>query len=88
MAKEAIMQVRMDITLKNDAEELFKRMGTSFSEAIRIFAKQSVEFGTFPFTIRTKTNNNRGLGIAKGKLSLPDNFDDYDDEIEKMFYRG
>ena len=88
MSKEAIMQVRMDSTLKSDAEELFKRMGTSFAEAIRIFAKQSVEFGTMPFPIRAKTDNKRGLGIAKGKLSLPDDFDDYDSEIENMFYRG
>ena len=88
MSKEAIMQVRMDSTLKSDAEKLFKNMGTSFAEAIRIFAKQSVEFGTIPFPIRAKNDNKKGLGIAKGKLSLPDNFDDYDDEIEKMFYRG
>ena len=86
MVKEAIVQVRMDSELKQNAEKMFKQMGTSLAEAIRIFTTQSVEFGGIPFTVKAKNDNNKGLGIAKGKLTLPDDFDDYDADIENMFY--
>lgn len=42
MAKEATLQVRMDSELKEQAEVLYKQLGTSFAEAVRIFARQSV----------------------------------------------
>lgn len=38
MAKEATLQVRMDADLKEQVETLYKRLGTSFAEAVRIFA--------------------------------------------------
>ena len=41
MAKEATLQVRMDADLKDKVEALYREMGTSFAEAVRIFAKQS-----------------------------------------------
>ena len=37
MAKEATLQVRMDADLKEQVENLYKNMGTSFAEAVRIF---------------------------------------------------
>lgn len=60
-------------------------MGTSFAAVTRIFAKQSVKFCLFLFTIKTKKSNDKWLGIAKGKLSLPDDFDGCNDEIKNMF---
>ena len=42
MAKEATLQVRMDAELKDKVEALYRDMGTSFAEAVRIFARQSV----------------------------------------------
>ena len=51
MAKEATLQVRMDADLKEEAEQLYRDMGTSLSEAVRIFAKQSVLYGGMPFLI-------------------------------------
>ncbi len=42
MAKEATLQVRMDAQLKESVEMLYREMGTSFAEAVRIFAKQSM----------------------------------------------
>ena len=49
MPKEATMQVRMDADLKKQAEALYRKMGTSFAEAVRIFAKQSVKENAMPF---------------------------------------
>lgn len=51
MPKEAALQVRMDEDLKEQAEQLYKSLGTSFAEAVRIFAKQSVLESAMPFTI-------------------------------------
>ena len=36
MAKEATLQVRMDAELKEQAEALYREMGTSLAEAVRI----------------------------------------------------
>ena len=52
MAKEATLQVRMDADLKRQVEELYKKLGTSFAEAVRIFAKQSIAEEGLPFTPR------------------------------------
>lgn len=52
MVKEATLQVRMESDLKADAEELYRRLGTSFAEAVRIFARQSLTVGGMPFAIR------------------------------------
>ena len=30
----------------------------------------------------------RKLGLLKGKITIPDNFDDEDEEINKLFYEG
>ena len=55
MAKEATLQVRMDSELKEQAELLYKQLGTSFAEAVRIFARQSVEERAMPFTLHLST---------------------------------
>lgn len=49
MAKEATLQVRMDSDLKEKVEALYREMGTSFAEAVRIFAKQSIQENGMPF---------------------------------------
>lgn len=88
MSKEAVMQVRMDSSVKEKAEKLYSSLGTSFAEAIRIFAAQSIEEKRMPFIIHKTNANQKGLGIARGKVFLPDDFDKYNDEISKEFYGG
>lgn len=86
MAKEAILQVRMDPELKEQAEILYKQLGTSFAEAVRIFARQSVEEKAMPFTMRlSSSDTKRTLGIANGKYVIPDNIDGSNAEISEMF---
>lgn len=86
MAKEAILQVRMDSELKEQAELLYKQLGTSFAEAVRIFARQSVEDRAMPFTMHLSSNNSkRTLGIANGKYKIPDDIDECNGEILEMF---
>lgn len=60
MAKEATLQVRMDADLKEKAEALYRDMGTSFAEAVRIFAKQSVQENGMPFVVTANRKNTYG----------------------------
>ncbi|MBM6927506.1 type II toxin-antitoxin system RelB/DinJ family antitoxin [Pseudoflavonifractor phocaeensis] len=49
MAMDATVQIRMDGALKEQVETLYREMGTSFAEAVRIFARQSLREGGMPF---------------------------------------
>ena len=49
MSMDATLQVRMDGQIKNNVEELYRNLGTSFAEAVRIFAQQSLLVGGMPF---------------------------------------
>jgi len=46
---DATLQVRMDSQVKANVEELYRSLGTSFAEAVRIFAQQSLLAGGMPF---------------------------------------
>ena len=84
--KESILEIKMDSDLKKQAEELYEQMGTTFAEAIRIFAKQSVREKAMPFTMHlTVLEEKRILGIANGKYFIPDDIDECNDEIAEMF---
>lgn len=56
MPKEAVLQIRIDSSLKEAAEALYRDMGTSFPEAVRMFARQSVVLGGMPFSLRTASS--------------------------------
>ena len=49
MAMDATLQIRMNSDLKTQVEELYRNLGTSFAEAVRIFAQQSLREGGMPF---------------------------------------
>ena len=55
MAMESTFQVRMDSELKARVEALYRDLGTSFAEAVRIFARQSLRDGGMPFRPTLKT---------------------------------
>ena len=60
MAKEATLQVRMDAELKEQAEVLYREMGTSLAEAVRIFTKQSVLENGMPFVVSADRRSSYG----------------------------
>ena len=55
MALDATCQIRMNSELKAQVEELYRNLGTSFAEAVRIFAQQSLRDGWMPFRPTLKT---------------------------------
>lgn len=89
MAKESVLQVRMDAEVKEQAELLYKRLGTTFAEGVRMFAKQSIAENAMPFVLHlTDTNTQIRIGAAKGRFSIPDNIDSCNGEIETLFGGG
>lgn len=68
MAKDSILQVRIDGELKHQAEALYRSMGMSLSEAVRMFVTQSVQENQMPF--RPHTAPRRGACRAFGALRL------------------
>ncbi|MBR1454699.1 MAG: type II toxin-antitoxin system RelB/DinJ family antitoxin [Lachnospiraceae bacterium] len=64
MSMEAVVQIRMDKDLKDATEKLYKELGTSFAEAVRIFAKKSIDEQAMPFSIK-KIKTHKSYGILK-----------------------
>lgn len=88
MTHDTILRVPMDSKLKEQAEQLYFQLGTSFEEAVRVFAAQSVLENRMPFEMHIPANTadvSRRIGIAKGKFKTPINIDAGDNEIEKLF---
>ena len=87
MSMDATVQIRMDGELKTQVENLYRSLGTSFAEAVRIFAQQSIREGGMPFrpTIKswdelTKEEINAKLSrseadIAAGRVCTQDELD-------------
>lgn len=69
MAMESTLQVRMNSELKADVEALYKSLGTSFAEAVRIFAQQSLREGGMPFTPSLKSWDELSQSEIDAKLA-------------------
>lgn len=51
MASDAVLQVRIDKEIKEQAEALFEKLGISFAAAVRMFAVKSIQEQRLPFDI-------------------------------------
>lgn len=86
MGKDATLQVRMDADIKERAELLYKQLGTSLAESVRMFAAQSLEDNAMPFTLHlSKRSSGQRIGVAAGKIQIPDDPDFCNDEISELF---
>ena len=76
--KEVIMAtvnvtIRLDAEVKQQAEELFGRLGMDLSTAMNVFIKQALEYGGIPFKIRTKRPNKTTLAaMAEARALMHD----------------
>ena len=65
-----VLQVRMDEDLKNEASELFEKLGLDIPTAIRIFFKRAVTEKGIPFEVREPTAvYNASSGVSKKELA-------------------
>lgn len=69
MALDATVQIRIDKELKGQVEELYSNLGTSFAEAVRIFAQQSLREGGMPFRPTLKPWDELTSADISAKLS-------------------
>lgn len=69
MPMDATMQIRMNRELKAQVEELYRSLGTSFAEAVRIFAQQSIREGGMPFRPTLQTWDELSSEQISAKLS-------------------
>ena len=70
MAKQAIYQVRMDEEIRDQVEQLYRSLGTTFAEAVRIFAVQSIREQGFPFKPSDTCGKSFGILSALADPSL------------------
>ena len=68
MGKDAIMHVRIDPEDKQEAERIFTDQGTSLSEAVRLFVKQSIKVQGLPF--RPTSSVGKGRMKAQARLHI------------------
>lgn len=61
---ETVLQVRMEKSIKDKVEKLYKDMGITFATAVRLFAKQSLVEQRMPFII-SKTPTLTGGMLSK-----------------------
>lgn len=47
-----LVQIRVDEDLKNEATDIFERLGLDLPTAIRVFLKKSVEESGIPFSLK------------------------------------
>lgn len=69
MSMDATVQIRINGELKTQVEELYRNLGTSFAEAVRIFAQQSIREGGLPFRPSLKTWEDMTSEEIDAKLS-------------------
>ena len=63
MEQEAVLQIRMNPEMKEKVEALYARMGTTFAEAVRIFAAQSLLADGMPLTVRAYPRKGSAYGM-------------------------
>lgn len=87
------ISIRMDAELKAQADALFAELGMNLSTAFNIFVRQCIRERRIPFEISLNQPNKEAvaamletkrIGIAKGGLKSPDDFDGDGEEITRL----
>lgn len=63
--KTANLNIRVDKEVKEQAEDLFKRLGLNMSSAINVFLTQSIKEQAIPFAIKENKPNRKLLKALK-----------------------
>ena len=86
----AILQVRIDDALKNQASAIYSEIGLDLSTAVRLFLKKSISVGGIPFDTKIDEStlkaiiameNMRTLSEKNGNSSMT--LDEINNEIKK-----
>lgn len=84
MAKTAVISARIDPELKRNAEQIFKELGLTTSQAITLFLKQVDLQRGLPFSIKVPNEvTQKALEDARARHNLP-RFDSLEDLFEDL----
>jgi DNA-damage-inducible protein J len=84
MAKTAVITARMEPELKHDAEEVFKELGLTTTQAITLFYRQVELERGLPFAVRLPSKETvAALDQASNRKSLA-SFNTLDDLFEDL----
>ena len=86
MAKSSHLNIRIDPTVKEQAESLFSQFGITITDAVNIFLHQSLIYGGIPFELKVEKPNaetlaaiedvNAGRNLSKTFRSVADLMED------------
>ncbi len=71
------INVRVDSSLKQNAEKLFDDLGMNMSTAITMFLKTAVSCDGIPFEVRRRTPNERTKAALAEYIEMEKNTDKY-----------
>jgi DNA-damage-inducible protein J len=84
------VNVRLEKSIKGEAEKLFAELGLNMSSAINIFIRQAIRQNKIPFEISAdklditnKKNRRAAFGCLKGKIHVPDDFNEPLDDFKE-----
>ena len=63
-------QIRIDTTVKEEANVLFSRLGLDMSSAVNIFLRQCLLRGGLPFSVEVPKYNEETLAAKKKKKRI------------------
>ena len=83
----ATLQIRIDDSLKKQADTLFSGLGLDTSTAIRIFLNASIENAGIPFSVRHKTipdSLQEAIYDSRFQRNLNGPFDNAEEAVSSM----
>ena len=84
MAKTAVISARIEPDLKHDAEQVFRDLGLTVSQAITLFYRQVDLHRGLPFSVRIPNETTRkALEETRTRRNL-ESFDSVDDLFEDL----
>lgn len=86
MAQNTLIQVRVEDSLKKDADALFSDLGLDTPTAIRIFLKQAIKRNGIPFDVAQPMPNAETIAAMKeaDRISRDPNVKGYTDVDEMI----
>lgn len=68
MPKSDILQVRLAPELRQESDEMFRRMGLETRDAVRLFLIQTLAHGKLPFDVIPVERDENGFSVATQKM--------------------
>ena len=87
MANTTNLNIRVDVELKRQAEQIFSELGLTLSSAMNIFLKSSVRYGGIPFEMRLEEPNEitrRAIEDVEAGRNLSGPFDSVEALMEAL----